>query len=129
RVCYGGGLDRLRLESPGPSRSGERRDAGGELPFDRGAGGQARCPTRVRGRGRHGGRCRGGRDDGLAGERSGIAGWFGAARGRPEDGRREARGGALMAIYGRTGNVVTVVRRAVLSDVKLLDGRRPDKQD
>jgi hypothetical protein len=34
-----------------------------------------------------------------------------------------------MAIYGRTGNAVTVVRRAVLEDVKRLDGRKPDKQD
>jgi hypothetical protein len=30
-----------------------------------------------------------------------------------------------MAIYGRTGDVVTVVRRAVLEDVKRLDGRKP----
>lgn len=34
-----------------------------------------------------------------------------------------------MAIYGRTGDVVTIVRRAVIADVKALEGRTPDKQD
>jgi hypothetical protein len=32
-------------------------------------------------------------------------------------------------IYGRFGNRVTIVRRAVLADVKNLDNRKPDKQD
>lgn len=32
-------------------------------------------------------------------------------------------------IYGRWGQVVTIVRRAVLADVQALDGRKPDKQD
>jgi hypothetical protein len=32
-------------------------------------------------------------------------------------------------IYGRFGNVVTILRKAVLSDVKTLDKRTPDKQD
>ena len=34
-----------------------------------------------------------------------------------------------MAIYGRGGGVVTIVRMAALADVKKLDGRKPDKQD
>lgn len=34
-----------------------------------------------------------------------------------------------MAIYGRTGDVVTIVRRAVLADVRRLEKRNPDKQD
>ena len=34
-----------------------------------------------------------------------------------------------MAIYGRTGDKVTIKRHAVLADVKKLDGRKPDKQD
>lgn len=32
-------------------------------------------------------------------------------------------------IYGRTGEPVTIKRRAVLADVEKLDGRKPDKQD
>lgn len=32
-------------------------------------------------------------------------------------------------IYGRTGQEVTIVRRAVLADVEKLDGRKPDKED
>jgi hypothetical protein len=32
-------------------------------------------------------------------------------------------------IYGRFRNPVTIKRRAVLGDVKVLDGRKPDKQD
>ena len=32
-------------------------------------------------------------------------------------------------IYGRFGDPVTIVRRAVLDDVKALDGRMPDSQD
>ena len=32
-------------------------------------------------------------------------------------------------IYGRTGDVVTIVRRGILADVEKLDGRKPDKQD
>jgi hypothetical protein len=32
-------------------------------------------------------------------------------------------------IYGPTGDVVTIARRAVLADVQLLAGRKPDKQD
>lgn len=34
-----------------------------------------------------------------------------------------------MAIYGRFGDTVTIVRRAVLSDVMKLDKRRADKTD
>lgn len=34
-----------------------------------------------------------------------------------------------MAIYGRFGAVVTIVRRAVLADVQKYDKRRPDKTD
>lgn len=32
-------------------------------------------------------------------------------------------------IYGRFGNRVTIQRLAKLSDIKELDGRKPDKQD
>lgn len=32
-------------------------------------------------------------------------------------------------IYGRFGDKVTIKRRAVLADVKRLEGRKPDKQD
>lgn len=32
-------------------------------------------------------------------------------------------------IYGRFGDPVTIVRRAVLADVERLDGRKPDRQD
>lgn len=32
-------------------------------------------------------------------------------------------------IYGRFGNPVTIVRRAVLADVKKYENRRPDKAD
>ena len=32
-------------------------------------------------------------------------------------------------IYGRFGDPVTIKRVATLEDVKLLDGRKPDKQD
>lgn len=32
-------------------------------------------------------------------------------------------------IYGRFGQPVTIIRVAILDDVKKLDGRRPDKQD
>src|SRR5271165_1030473 len=39
------------------------------------------------------------------------------------------RGNLDMAIYGRTGQVVTILRVGTLEDVKKLDGRRPDKQD
>lgn len=34
-----------------------------------------------------------------------------------------------MAIYGRTGQAVTILRVGTLEDVKKLDGRKPDKQD
>lgn len=34
-----------------------------------------------------------------------------------------------MAIYGRSGEPVTIVRRAVLDDVRALDGRTADQQD
>jgi hypothetical protein len=34
-----------------------------------------------------------------------------------------------MAIYGRAGQEVTIVRVGTLDDVRKLDGRRPDKQD
>lgn len=34
-----------------------------------------------------------------------------------------------MAIYGRVGQVVTIVRRGTLEDVRALDGRKPDKID
>lgn len=34
-----------------------------------------------------------------------------------------------MAIYGRTGDVVTILRMGTLEDVKAFDGRWPDKQD
>jgi hypothetical protein len=34
-----------------------------------------------------------------------------------------------MAIYGRFGDVVTIVRMGTLEDVKTLNGRKPDKQD
>ena len=34
-----------------------------------------------------------------------------------------------MAIYGRGGQVVTIVRVGTLQDVTRLDGRRPDKRD
>lgn len=34
-----------------------------------------------------------------------------------------------MAIYGRFGGVVTVLRRAVLEDVQKYDGRKADKTD
>lgn len=32
-------------------------------------------------------------------------------------------------IYGRTGQPVTILRRAVLQDVERLDRRKPDKKD
>jgi hypothetical protein len=32
-------------------------------------------------------------------------------------------------IYGRFGDTLTLVRRAVLADVKALDGRSPDAKD
>jgi hypothetical protein len=32
-------------------------------------------------------------------------------------------------IYGRFGDPLTIVRRAVLADVKALDGRKPDAKD
>ena len=34
-----------------------------------------------------------------------------------------------MTIYGRTGDVVTVIRRGKLDDVQKLEGRKPDKKD
>ncbi len=34
-----------------------------------------------------------------------------------------------MAIYGRFGAEVKILRKAVLSDVEKLDNRKPDKQD
>jgi hypothetical protein len=34
-----------------------------------------------------------------------------------------------MAIYGRCGQEVKILRKAVLADVKKLDNRKPDKQD
>lgn len=34
-----------------------------------------------------------------------------------------------MAIYGRLGQEVTIMRKAKLADVEKLDGRKPDKQD
>lgn len=34
-----------------------------------------------------------------------------------------------MAIYGRFGAKVTILRKAVLADVQKLDNRKPDKQD
>ncbi len=34
-----------------------------------------------------------------------------------------------MAIYGRFGDKVKIVRIGTLEDVKKLDGRKPDKQD
>lgn len=32
-------------------------------------------------------------------------------------------------IYGRTGDVVTILRNAVLADVEAMDHRKPDKTD
>jgi hypothetical protein len=32
-------------------------------------------------------------------------------------------------IYGRFGEEITIMRMAVLADVRRLEGRRPDKQD
>jgi len=34
-----------------------------------------------------------------------------------------------VAIYGRWGSVVTIVREGTLEDVRKLDQRKPDKQD
>ena len=34
-----------------------------------------------------------------------------------------------MAIFGRFGQPVTIIRRGTLEDVKTLDKRKPDKQD
>lgn len=34
-----------------------------------------------------------------------------------------------MAIYGRWGSTVTILRMGTLDDVKVLDRRKPDKQD
>ena len=34
-----------------------------------------------------------------------------------------------MAIYGRCGQEVKILRKAVLADVQKLDNRKPDKQD